>query len=659
MVIPDFMKNIFSLIALTFLFLNTTFAQNDLCDNAVTLIPSNACSFTTGSFNGATISSPAPSCAASASQDVWFKFVATNATNRIFLEGVFGLNHGFEVIEGTCAGNSIICVNTKGAEFSDLNLRNAYVVGQTYFIRVFKATTGLSTASFRICIETYPTPVNDLCSNATVITPGATCNVTSSVFSGSSISAPAPTCAASASQDVWFQFVATNPTNRIFLEGVFGLNLGFEVFEGSCTGTSIVCANTNGSDFSELFLGNNFTVGQTYFIRAFKSTAGLSLGTFRICVETYPTVGNDLCANAQTIFPTTTCVAIPGTFAGSSISTSAPLCASAASQDVWYQFVATISSMTISLPGVSNLNHGFEVFNGCVGTSIACINTNGTDLSESTTLTNLLIGNTYFVRVFKATPTISLANFTICIFGTVQSTCVPQVAITASPATVCQGTNMNFNATPTFGGSNPAYQWKINSTNVGLNSASFSTTGLSNGDQVSCVLTSNAACATTATASSNVISVSVNAIPTVSIILNSGVLEATAGFFSYQWTFNGVIIQNELTNTIVPTQSGLYGVIVNDSFNCSNSSSFDFTLLVNESFDISKVGVYPNPVKNVLNFSSNAKVNMISVFDMTGRMLYSQNVQNNAADLSLLQTGNYLVSVTTANGNDVVKIIKE
>ena len=134
MVIPDFMKNIFSLIALTFLFLNTTFAQNDLCVNAVTLTPGTSCSFTTGTFNGATITSPAPSCAASASQDVWFKFVATNPTNRIFLEGVFGLNHGFEVIEGNCTGTSVFCINNDGTGESEATLTNTFTVGQTYFI---------------------------------------------------------------------------------------------------------------------------------------------------------------------------------------------------------------------------------------------------------------------------------------------------------------------------------------------------------------------------------------------------------------------------------------------------------------------------------------------------------------------------------------------
>jgi hypothetical protein len=575
------------------------------------------------------------------------------------LEGVFGLNLGFEVFEGSCTGTSIVCANTNGSDFSELFLGNNFTVGQTYYIRAFKSTAGLTLGTFRICVETYPTPVNDLCANATAITPGATCNFTSSVFTGSSISTAAPTCAATASQDVWFQFVATNPTNRIFLEGVFGLNLGFEVFEGSCTGTSIVCANTNGSDFSELFLGNNFTVGQTYYIRAFKSTAGLTLGTFRICVETYPTPVNDLCANAQTIFPTTTCVAIAGTFAGSNISTSAPSCASAASQDAWYQFVATVSSMTISLPGVSNLNHGFEVFNGCVGASIACINTNGTDLSESTTLTNLVIGNTYFVRVFKATPTISLANFTICIFGAVQSTCVPQVAITASSTTICQGTSMNFNATPTFGGSNPAYQWKVNSTNVGLNSTSFSTTGLNNGDQVSCVLISNAACATPTTATSDFVSIVVNSLPTVFLTFTGGVLTATPGYNTYQWTFNGVIITDQLTNSFVPSQTGMYEVTVNDSNNCTNSTSFDLITLLSESFDIDKVTFYPNPVKDLLNFTSISKVEVISVFDMAGRLLYSEKMQNNAIDLSAFQSGNYLIEVTTSSGNSVVTIVKE
>ncbi|MEI6901110.1 MAG: hypothetical protein WCL00_14635, partial [Bacteroidota bacterium] len=67
------------------------------------------------------------------------------------------------------------------------------------------------------------------------------------------------------------------------------------------------------------------------------------------------------------------------------------------------------------------------------------------------------------------------------------------VSITASPNPFCPGTSVTFTATPNNGGSNPVYQWKVNGTNAGANSSTFSYNPVT-GDKVTCVITSNLAC---------------------------------------------------------------------------------------------------------------------------------------------------------------------
>jgi hypothetical protein len=91
------------------------------------------------------------------------------------------------------------------------------------------------------------------------------------------------------------------------------------------------------------------------------------------------------------------------------------------------------------------------------------------------------------------------------------------VSISSSDADnmICAGTSVTFTATPTNGGSSPSYQWKKNNVDVGTNSATYTTTGLANGDQVKVVLTSSEACTTGNPATSNTITTSVNAIPEV------------------------------------------------------------------------------------------------------------------------------------------------
>lgn len=81
------------------------------------------------------------------------------------------------------------------------------------------------------------------------------------------------------------------------------------------------------------------------------------------------------------------------------------------------------------------------------------------------------------------------------------------ILIAADNNPVCNGTSVSFTATPTNEGSAPVYQWKVNGVNAGTNSASYSYTP-SNNDAVTCVLTSNAACATGSPAISNTVTIS-------------------------------------------------------------------------------------------------------------------------------------------------------
>src|SRR5438105_13827950 len=93
----------------------------------------------------------------------------------------------------------------------------------------------------------------------------------------------------------------------------------------------------------------------------------------------------------------------------------------------------------------------------------------------------------------------------------VTASVAPSVSISAAPGnTICTGTQVTFTATPTNGGT-PGYQWKLNGTNVGSNSATYQNSSLANGDVVTVVMTSSLACANPTTATSNAIRMSVNA----------------------------------------------------------------------------------------------------------------------------------------------------
>ena len=79
------------------------------------------------------------------------------------------------------------------------------------------------------------------------------------------------------------------------------------------------------------------------------------------------------------------------------------------------------------------------------------------------------------------------------------------VTIAADNNTICDGTSVTFTATPANEGASPAYQWKVNGSNVGTNSPTYTSTSLTDGDIVTVELTSSVTCTSGNPATSNAV----------------------------------------------------------------------------------------------------------------------------------------------------------
>jgi len=139
---------------------------------------------------------------------------------------------------------------------------------------------------------------------------------------------------------------------------------------------------------------------------------------------------------------------------------------------------------------------------------------------------------------------------------TVNPILIPTINIVAAPAgPICSGTNVTFTANITNGGAGPNYQWKVNGINVGINSNTYSSITLNNGDIITCTLTSNAICASPTVVVSNsiIITVTPSVIPTINIVAAPAgpICAGTNVTFTanitnggaapiYQWKVNGV-----------------------------------------------------------------------------------------------------------------------
>jgi hypothetical protein len=129
----------------------------------------------------------------------------------------------------------------------------------------------------------------------------------------------------------------------------------------------------------------------------------------------------------------------------------------------------------------------------------------------------------------------------------------PSVNITAT-APGCVGTSITFTATSVNGGTTPSYQWKVNGTNAGTNSSTFTSSTLNENDVVVVVMTSSSACVTTNTATSQgfvvhfatagTTSVTITASPAniclgTSVTFTAVPVNGGAAPF-YQWKVNGI-----------------------------------------------------------------------------------------------------------------------
>ena len=69
--------------------------------------------------------------------------------------------------------------------------------------------------------------------------------------------------------------------------------------------------------------------------------------------------------------------------------------------------------------------------------------------------------------------------------------------------------------------------------------------------------------------------------------------------------------------------------------------------------------IYPNPISNILYIESDSKVDKIEIFDITGRLIKSESMEDHQVKLEDLEIGTYLVRIYISSNiynNIIVKI---
>ena len=275
---------------------------------------------------------------------------------------------------------------------------------------------------------------------------------------------------------------------------------------------------------------------------------------------------------------------------------------------------------------------------------------------------------------------------------TVTSGLTPSVSIAADATSICSGTTVNFTSTPTNGGTTPTYQWKKNGVNIsGATSATYALTSPMNGDIISLVMTSNAGCTSTPTATSNSVTLAVTSLVTPTVAISASgttVCSGTSVQFTssitnggssplYQWKKNGVNISGATASTytsnalvtgdVITLQLTSNAICPSSTVVASNAVTMTVTATVTPTVSIAAdastvcantaVNFTANPTNGGTTPTYQWKKNGVNITGATSST-YTLSTPANGDVITVVMTSNATcASTTTATSNSVALVV--
>lgn len=262
-------------------------------------------------------------------------------------------------------------------------------------------------------------------------------------------------------------------------------------------------------------------------------------------------------------------------------------------------------------------------------------------------------------------------TFTVVVDSIVMPIISIQSTAEDSVNTICDQTNVTFVATSDYVGLSPTYQWQVNGTNAtgGTNSPAYTTSTLANGDAVTCIVTSNLACAVGEKDTSNAIVVTVIDIPQLTCAADSFVTDDPTYFnsqvvsgglapYTFNWDFGDQTqgTGDSVAHIYIADGTYMVNLEVTDANGCSSTCS---TVVVtssnlNAAFTASKFSGCSPFVVQFFNQSTNAVTYFWQFGDGTTSAAFEpQHIYNTP--------GTYDVNMWAfgGNGNDSVLVTSQ
>ncbi|MBE0642334.1 MAG: hypothetical protein IH599_09875, partial [Bacteroidales bacterium] len=268
--------------------------------------------------------------------------------------------------------------------------------------------------------------------------------------------------------------------------------------------------------------------------------------------------------------------------------------------------IVTITTIASNSPICQNatLTLTSSATGGTPGYSYSWSGPNGfTSTLQNPTITNAQPASTgtYALTVTDANGCQASATVDV----TVIARTVPVVTISANPSNIiCSGTEVTFTSNVTNAGTNPIYQWTLNSTPIpGANNPTYTSNSLVNGNIIRLEVTSDAACPVTSTSNNITMTVNPTLTPVITIIasanptcvgntvtLSASRIENGGTNPSYDWLVNGT--STGITTSTFTTTTLASGDIVRlrltSNLQCpATALSNEITMTVNPNLPVS------------------------------------------------------------------------
>ena len=379
---------------------NLAAPANNACANAIAI--------GLGTVNGTNVGATADggdSCRGNTNLDVWYSFTPS-CTGTLAINTCGSALDTVVSVHSACIGttaNQIACNDDNGGQGPCPGGLTSYlsvpvVAGTNYKVRVAGFAQGQGTFTMNLSM---PTPSNDACANAPLVTNGTytgdTCPATFSATDGTA------SCGASgSSRDVWYRWTAPCTGNLVLNTCGSAYDTVISVHTGACGSlTQIACNDDAGNNGAcpftlQSYLSVPVTSGTTYYIRVagFSSNAGAYVLTIDQQI-------NDRCANASTAIVganpfSTLCATVDGP-GNCGASTNSP--------DVWFAYTAPCSGTATMYTCGSAYDTVINAFSGSCGslTSIICNDDAPAGPCAFTLLSYISFpqtaGETYLIRV--------------------------------------------------------------------------------------------------------------------------------------------------------------------------------------------------------------------------------------------------------------------